>query len=98
MSHLGGYNIWRDLLLIVGDDALSLGQIEHQRLRPLHDARIHFAIVCGSRGCPRLRRSAYAASKLDRQLDENARDFFADPEKLAFDPVTGELRLSPIMK
>jgi len=98
VSNLGGYNIWSDLLLIVGDDAFSLGQIEHQILRPLRDPRIHFAIVCGSKGCPRLRQNAYGASDLDGQLDDNARDFFADPHKLDFDATTGALHLSPILK
>lgn len=98
MSRWGGYDIWRHLLLTVGDDDYSLGRIEHQLLRPLHEPRIHFAIVCGSRGCPRLRNGAYASSDLERQLDDKARDFFADPQKLEFNRATGELRLSPIMK
>ena len=87
-----------NLLLRVGGTDYSLDQIENQVLRPLREPRIHFAIVCGSRGCPRLRNRAYSTSDLERQLQDNARNFFADPQKLEYDPSTGELRLSPILK
>jgi hypothetical protein len=97
-SRLGGYNIWRDLLLRVGDRHYSLGQIEHELLRPLREPRIHFAIVCASRGCPRLRNRAYTADGLERQLQENSRAFFADQRNLAYDASTSRLRVSPILK
>ena len=32
------------------------------------------------------------------EFTENARDFFSDPQKLRFDPSSGELRISPILK
>jgi hypothetical protein len=98
VSWLGRYNIWRDLLLIVGPRTYSLGQIEHDILRPLNEPRIHFAIVCASRGCPRLRDRAYTPSNLEAQLQENAIAFFSDPSKLDFDSATGRLKLSPILK
>ncbi len=97
-SRPASFNIWTDLLLHVGDSDYSLGHIEHQMLRPLHEPRIHFAIVCASRGCPRLLNRAYVSSDLEHQLHENSRNFFADPQKLAFDPLTGQLKLSPILK
>jgi hypothetical protein len=97
-SRMGGYNIWRDLLVVVGSHTCSLGQIEHHVLRPLDEPRIHFAIVCASRGCPRLRDRAYTASDLEAQLQENSRAFFSDPSKLDFDSSTGRLKLSPILK
>jgi len=93
-----GFNMWRDLLLHVGDADYSLGQIEHELLRPLNEPRIHFAIVCGSRGCPRLLNRAYQTTDLEQQLGDNSRNFFADPQKLEYDPASGQLRLSPILK
>ena len=92
------FDIWSDHLLRVGGHEYSLGQIEHQLLRPLREPRIHFAIVCGSRGCPRLLNRAYNKTDLERQLHDNSRHFFADPQKLEFDRFTGQLRLSPILK
>jgi hypothetical protein len=97
-SWLGGYNIWRDLLLRVGNNKYSLGQIEHDILRPLDEPRIHFAIVCASRGCPRLASRAYTTSDLEAQLHENTRAFLSDPSKFEFDSSTGRLKLSPILK
>jgi hypothetical protein len=97
-SWLGGYNIWRDLLVVVGSHTYSLGQIEHDILRPFDEPRIHFAIVCASRGCPRLRDRAYTPPNLEAQLQENAIAFFSDPSKLDFDSATGRLKLSPILK
>ncbi len=41
--------------------------------------RVHFAIVCASRSCPKLRSEVYHASRLDGQLDERARAFINDP-------------------
>lgn len=43
VARVWGYNIWRDLLLVVDDERHSLGQIEHGILRPLNEPRIHFA-------------------------------------------------------
>lgn len=97
-ARLWGFNIWRDLLLHVGEQDYSLGQIEHELLRPLQEPRIHFAIVCASRGCPRLLNRAYQSSDLEQQLQDNSRNFFADPQRLNYDSSTGRLRLSPILK
>jgi hypothetical protein len=91
------FDIWRDCRLRVGGASYSLGQIEHRLLRPLNEPRVHFAIVCGSRGCPRLLNRAYGAADLDEQLSRNARDFFANPDKLDFDEAVGKVRLSPIL-
>ena len=92
------WNLWRDMNLHVGDRNFSLEQIEHEILRPLREPRIHFAIVCGSRGCPRLLNRAYRTGDLEQQMRENSWNFFADPRKLEYDPVTGRLNLSPILK
>jgi len=93
-----GYNIWDDLLLVVGKREISLNDIEHKVLRKLGEPRIHFAIVCASIGCPPLLNEAYHAEKLDEQLTKNTRRFFADPAKLQYDPERGRLEVSPIIK
>lgn len=79
-AKLFGYNIWKDLPLLVGGHPYSLEQIEHQVLRKMNEPRIHFAIVCASVGCPRLRNEAYTADHLEEQLADNARDFFRRPK------------------
>jgi hypothetical protein len=58
-----GYNIWKNLKLIVGGKSVSLHEMEHQVLRKMGEPRIHFAIVCASIGCPRLLNEAYVAER-----------------------------------
>lgn len=78
-------------------ERLSLNDIEHRILRgksrqgkkPLpalgpavFDPRIHFALVCGARDCPRLRSFAYTKENLEKTLAENAADFANAPRHL----------------
>ena len=97
-AKLIGYNIWDDLLLSVGSTRISLNQIENEVLRKMGEPRIHFAIVCASIGCPKLRSEAYVAGRIDQQLTENARAFFADPAKFNADIRRRQIRVSPILK
>jgi hypothetical protein len=97
VARVWGYNFWRDLKLIVGDRRYSLGEIEHAVLRRMNESRIHFAIVCASRGCPRLLNEAYSAERLEEQLSRNTLAFFADPTKCSVDAAQNELQLSPIL-
>jgi hypothetical protein len=39
---------------------------------------VHYAVNCASVGCPMLREEAYAAARLDAQLEEQARRFLSD--------------------
>lgn len=75
----------------------TLDEIEHETLRKqFREPRIHFAIVCASTSCPKLRREAYVGEKLDEQLDDQARRFINDPARNRIDRQTGEIRLSKI--
>lgn len=98
-NHTGavGYNIWENLLIPVGGETYSLDAIEHDILRKMEDPRIHFAIVCASVGCPRLLNEAYVASRLDDQLDENARAFFAQDQNFRIDESSETVYLSSIL-
>lgn len=93
---LFGYHIWHDLLLRVGGRTFSLSQIEHDVLRKMGDPRIHFGIVCASRGCPRLPNEAYTAMAVEDQLDRNARHFFANPANFTYDAGAGTIGVSSI--
>ncbi len=90
-----GYNIWHDLLLTVGVEYISLDQIEHNVLRKMNEPRIHFAIVCASKSCPRLLNRAYTGAKLEEQLVANTKHFFANP--LHFKHQGGSFKLSAIL-
>lgn len=77
---------------------ISLYDLEHAVLRPLGEPRIHFAIVCASKSCPFLRSEAYTATRLDQQLDAQARAFVNDPSRNRFDKTTRTAHLSEIFK
>lgn len=68
----------------IGGEKMSLYALEHDRIIPLQEPRIHFAIVCASHSCPILRSEAYSVADLDAQLDAAARQFIADSSKNRF--------------
>ncbi len=96
-AKLFGYNIWKDLPLIVGRAQYSLHQIEHDILRKMGEPRIHFAIVCASIGCPRLRNEAYTTDKLQKQLADNTRDFFSRVQNFRADHRNRTIHVSAIL-
>jgi hypothetical protein len=76
---------------------ISLDDIENGTLRSaFREPRIHFALVCASQSCPRLRHEAYRGADLDRQLDDQARTFLNDPHKNRVDQARKTLHLSSI--
>lgn len=93
-----GYNIWKDLQLLVAGRPYSLDAMEHEILRKEGDPRIHFAIVCASIGCPRLLNQAYTPTALQQQLEVNARDFFSRPQNFRYDQSARTVQLSSILQ
>ncbi len=93
-----GYNIWDDFKMPVGGSEYSLNDMEHKVLRKMGDARIHFAIVCASKGCPQLSQRAYFPDSLDQQLTSSASLFFNTPGKFSYDVQRRQLGLSPIIQ
>lgn len=93
-----GYNIWKDLQLLVAGRPYSLDAMEHKILRKEGDPRIHFAIVCASIGCPRLLNQAYTQTAIQQQLELNARDFFSRPQNFRYDQSNRAVQLSSILQ
>ena len=91
------YRIFDDLEVCIGGEFLSLNSIEHGVLRPLGDFRIHFAIVCAARGCPKLRNEAYVAERLEDQLWTNGRDFFSSNKRWHVNRILKQAHVSPIL-
>jgi hypothetical protein len=88
---------WKQSVVRLFGKNVSLDHIENNLLRPNYkDPRIHFAINCASIGCPALRTEAFQASKLNTQLDEQARAFLHDSTKNRVDTKAGALHLSSI--
>lgn len=69
----------------VAGRSINLYDLERDIIIPFGEPRIHFAIVCASQSCPKLRSEAYVASRLGEQLEDNTRAFMNDPHKNTFD-------------
>jgi hypothetical protein len=74
-------NPWDQRLWKLGDKYYNLDEIEHQILRKMGDARIHFGINCASFSCPPLLNEAFVPSKVDAQLNVVAKRFINDPSR-----------------
>lgn len=83
----------------VAGESLTLNELETQKLRqPYSDPRVHFALVCGAKGCPRLSRAAYVGNQLDGQLTVQARKVLQDPAFIRVDAKAHKVQLSQIFK
>ncbi len=89
--------VFKQKKLNLGGEMVSLDNIEHDHLRKMGDPRIHFAIVCGSKGCPDLASEAYTVEKLDTQLDKAAQRYLSLPKGLVVDEETSVVKLSKIL-
>ncbi len=86
---------WQKKFFRIGGKRFKLDKIENQILRKdFNDPRIHFAIVCASRSCARLRNEAYTGAKLEEQLNDQARDFLRTKAKNEFES-SSKAELSP---
>jgi len=79
----------------VAGTEMSADDIEHDTLRAkFNDARVHWALVCGAFGCPRLVNRAYQPETLDQTLTAQAREFLSLPRAFQLDRDQGTLYLS----
>lgn len=81
--YIPGFNTaWhKEFFKIAGQD-FNLDKIEHEILhKQFKEERIHFAINCASKSCPKLRNEIYIADKLEEQLTEQTREFLSDRTK-----------------
>jgi len=69
----------------IGGRHLSLHAYENDVIRKEGDPRIHFALNCSARGCPRLPREPFTPALLQSQLDGETRRFFASAGHLRID-------------
>lgn len=73
---------WDKKFFSIDGKKMTLNTIEHKILRKqFNDPRMHFAINCASYSCPKLLNKAYEGKTVNKQLDEQAKDFLADKEK-----------------
>ena len=77
---------------------LHLDNIEHDIIRKMNEARIHFAVNCAAKSCPDLRSESYRPNKLDAQLDEQTHLTFKNSTK-GYTKLDGEnaVRVTKVM-
>ena len=68
----------------VAGKSRTLDDIENKIIRPrFADARVHVALNCGARSCPRLYEKAFTKKNLDASLNRLARATVANPKQVA---------------
>jgi hypothetical protein len=82
----------------VGGRYRSLYDYENKVVRTQGEPRVHFALNCMVRSCPRLPRVPFEKDTLDQQLDAAAREFLNDPRHVRVDDDRREVHLSRILR
>ncbi len=89
---VGGF--FKNKYRVAGQD-MSADNIEHDTLRArFSDERIHWALVCGAFGCPRLLNRPYRGATLDETLAAQSREFLGQARGLQLDREADILYLS----
>ncbi len=84
--------------ITIGGVTTNLHNYENRVIRPLNEPRVHFALNCMVKDCPRLPRTVFKAEFIEQQLQAAAREFFSKPRHIHVDHDKRELHLSSIMK
>jgi hypothetical protein len=82
----------------LGGKPISLYALENRIIRPMGDPRVHAALNCMARGCPRLPREPFRAQELDAQLEREARRFFNEERNVRLEPEKKTVFLSQILQ
>ena len=82
----GRYQYFVSRRYAIGGKSINLYDLEREILIPdYREPRIHFAIVCASQSCPKLRSWVFLPSQIDQQLNDSASQFINDPTRNRFD-------------
>jgi Protein of unknown function, DUF547 len=98
-SLIGRYQFFMRIKFKAGGRDFSLNEIETNAIRKhFQEPRIHFAIVCASRGCPWLSRDAFTGERLEEQLEARTRLFLNQTRNIRFNSAQREVSLSQIFE
>ena len=96
---IGRYQFFMRIKFKAGGRDLSLNEIETNATRKqFQEPRIHFAIVCASRGCPWLSRDAFTGERLEEQLEARTRLFLNQTRNVRLNSAQREIGLSQIFE
>ena len=83
---------------LLGGSWISLYDLENKIIRPLGDPRVHAALNCMARGCPRLPREPFRADMLDAELQATTQFFFSEERNVRLEPETKTVVFNQILE
>jgi len=90
---------WRARRWHLGGKIVSLDDIEHTMIRPVFEQPlIHFALVCGAKGCPPLRSGLYLSSDIVQQLKDQAQKTHDSKNWYRYDRSTNTIYITKLYK
>ena len=94
---VSGYSFFVGTDIVLGGVKTNLKKLEDKTVRGrFADPRIHAALNCASRGCPRLARKAFEPATLDAELDAAMREFVSEGRNVSVDTAARRVTLSKI--
>ncbi|MDP3919520.1 MAG: DUF547 domain-containing protein [Candidatus Omnitrophota bacterium] len=91
--------VWDLPAVRIGKESHSLNHLRSQDLiGAFRDEKIHLALACGAKGCPRLRKEAYSAMRVEGQLFLATQEFVNDPNRTIIYTGAKKIELSRIFK
>ena len=75
----------------------SLYSFENDIIRPLKEPRIHFALNCMVKSCPRLYRKVFTPENLEKMLHQATEEFLNHPDHVKMDSENKIVYLSKIL-
>ena len=83
--------------IVVAGRKTNLYEYENKVIRPLDEPRIHFALNCMVRDCPRLPQKPFVGADLEADLEAATREFFNSEKYVQIDADTRTVRVSAIL-
>lgn len=82
--------------ITVAGEKMSLNDLENNKVRPMGDARIHFALVCAAKGCPKIQGEAIFPDRVQDQLQQRAETAMNDPYFIRYPTSNKKVEVSQI--
>jgi hypothetical protein len=83
--------------VVLGNESTSLYDYENDVIRALNEPRVHFALNCMVKDCPRLPQQPFQATVLEQQLTDLTQAFFNKDKHLRLDHAQRVVYVSEIL-
>ncbi len=84
--------------IVIGGKKTNLYDYENKVIRPIGEARVHFALNCMVVDCPRLPKTVFTPETLEQDLQAASVEFFNKPKHIEINTESKKVHLSGIMK